>query len=112
MQPSPSSIDSMTLKEVNKTPSSCIRYKVENNESLKNAHNVGKLSSSIFIFVEEELSESENADIQFSLISGDTEAVEYVPETAPMKIDNVVSLSDIQHVSSIEKELDDILSTC
>lgn len=111
MQPSPSSIDSMTLKEVNKTPSSCIRYEVENNESLQNAHNVGKLSSSILIFVEE-LSERDNADIQFSLISRDVEAVEYVPDTAPMKIDNVISLSDILQDSSIEKDLDDILSIC
>lgn len=61
---------------------------------LRNADNVGRLSSEMTIFLED-LSEHENAAIQLSLISGDVEAVEFVPDEAPMRIENVVSLSNL-----------------
>lgn len=43
----------------------------------------------------EDLSEHENAEIGLSLISGDVEAVQFVPDKAPMRIENVVSLSNL-----------------
>lgn len=81
----------MTLKEVNKTPSLCKRFKI-GDESLRNAEYVGKLSKDLNIVLGEESNQQDETAMLFSLL-GDTDAVVMVPDGAPMRIKDVVSLS-------------------